>query len=189
MKNTLKILGIIALAMVIGFSMTACDTGGDDNGGGGGGGGSTPAQTITITNIPATSIGSYIALDTLGGNLTGSDWHVVGVANNPTTNTWSRSQLTRKPITGSTVTLTSFQNYGTAGTGDFYNYTGSETFNTKNTTFEGVTTVNNQVRITITSQVSFTATGGTSYNAAPVVFSNGSATIDYSTFVVTSARQ
>ncbi|MCL2186387.1 MAG: hypothetical protein FWB86_11140 [Treponema sp.] len=42
MKNTLKfkamlrIAGIIALALVIGFSMTACDDGGDDGGGGSG---------------------------------------------------------------------------------------------------------------------------------------------------------
>jgi hypothetical protein len=35
MKNVFKVLGIIALVAVIGFSMAAC--GGDDDGGGGGG--------------------------------------------------------------------------------------------------------------------------------------------------------
>jgi len=33
MKNTIKFLGLIALAAVIGFSMAACGDGGDDDGG------------------------------------------------------------------------------------------------------------------------------------------------------------
>jgi hypothetical protein len=36
MKNTIKFLGIIALAAIIGFSFTACGDGDDDGGGGGG---------------------------------------------------------------------------------------------------------------------------------------------------------
>jgi hypothetical protein len=40
MKNFFRLAGIIALAVVIGFSMAACS--GDDDGGGGGGGGSNP---------------------------------------------------------------------------------------------------------------------------------------------------
>jgi len=46
MKNTFKVLGIIGLMLVIGFSMAAC--GGDDDGGssgGGGGGGNSLAGT------------------------------------------------------------------------------------------------------------------------------------------------
>jgi len=43
MKKAIKLIGIIALAVVIGFSFAACyvvnDNGGDDGGGGGGGGG------------------------------------------------------------------------------------------------------------------------------------------------------
>ena len=31
MKNTIKLLGIIALVAIIGFAMLACDTGGDDD--------------------------------------------------------------------------------------------------------------------------------------------------------------
>ena len=50
MKNTLKVLGIIALLAVIGFSMAACS---DDSGGGGNGG------TITLTDIPAEYNGKY----------------------------------------------------------------------------------------------------------------------------------
>jgi hypothetical protein len=53
MKNTFKLIGIIALVAVIGFSMAAC---GDDDGGGGGGGGGIDFSvrndsTETITNI------------------------------------------------------------------------------------------------------------------------------------------
>jgi len=40
MKSILKILGVIALVAVIGFSMAACSS--DGGGGGGGGGGSGP---------------------------------------------------------------------------------------------------------------------------------------------------
>jgi hypothetical protein len=53
MKNVFKILGIIALAAVIVFSMTACDNGSNgsnDNGGGGGGGGGG-AKSIKVTGL------------------------------------------------------------------------------------------------------------------------------------------
>ena len=56
MKNTIRFLGIIALAMVIGFSMIAC---GDDSSSGGGasGGGGSPGK-LTITGLP--SAGDYV---------------------------------------------------------------------------------------------------------------------------------
>jgi len=44
MKNTFKVLGIIGLLLVIGFSMAAC--GGDDGGGSGGSGGSSGGGNI-----------------------------------------------------------------------------------------------------------------------------------------------
>ena len=46
MKNFLKLLGIIALAAVIGFSFAACDDGSKDDKDGGGG-------TFTLTDIPS----------------------------------------------------------------------------------------------------------------------------------------
>ena len=58
MKNIVKLLGIIALVAVIGFSMAACGGDDDDNGGGGGSGvlngtswgdGSNHEQVITFT--------------------------------------------------------------------------------------------------------------------------------------------
>ena len=53
MKNTIKVLGIIALVAVIGFAFIACDDGSkDDNGGGGG--------TFTLTNIPSEYNGKYL---------------------------------------------------------------------------------------------------------------------------------
>jgi hypothetical protein len=58
MKNFLKLLGVIALAVVIGFSMVACDFGnnddsdGNENGnenGGNGGGNNNPIQLVYNT--------------------------------------------------------------------------------------------------------------------------------------------
>jgi len=46
MKNTIKVLGIIALLAIIGFSMAAC---GDDDGGGGGGGGGGGSNSLAGT--------------------------------------------------------------------------------------------------------------------------------------------
>ena len=65
MKKIFKLIGIIALAAVIGFSMTAC---GDDDsdGGGGGGGGKTQSDFVAVTNItgvPATAtVGTALTL-------------------------------------------------------------------------------------------------------------------------------
>ena len=51
MKNIIKLLGIIVLAVVIGFSMTACD---DGDSGGGSGNGSGSNNSNTNNNITAT---------------------------------------------------------------------------------------------------------------------------------------
>jgi hypothetical protein len=65
MKNTIKVLGIIAIIAVIGFSMAACDNGGD-----GGNGNSTPAPTVTsiaVTTQPTKTVYDIDeALDTSG---------------------------------------------------------------------------------------------------------------------------
>jgi hypothetical protein len=53
MKNIIKLIGIIALVAVIGFSFTACGDDDDDNGGGGG--------TFTLTDIPSEYNGNYVA--------------------------------------------------------------------------------------------------------------------------------
>jgi hypothetical protein len=47
MKNTIRLIGIIAFIVIIGFSMITCDgDNGDDNGGGGGG---SPEPTCAQT--------------------------------------------------------------------------------------------------------------------------------------------
>jgi len=57
MKNTIKVLGIIALVVAIGFSFAACGDGGGGGGGGGGGsgsgggGGGGSGTTKTFTSI------------------------------------------------------------------------------------------------------------------------------------------
>jgi len=62
MKKTIKVLGIIALIAVIGFSMTACngkDNGGGDGNGNGGGNGGGSGGTLTVTGIPSKYNGKY----------------------------------------------------------------------------------------------------------------------------------
>ena len=56
MKNTIKLIGIIALVAVIGFSMAACGDGGDDGNGGGNG---SLGSTLIITNAQVYSIVGY----------------------------------------------------------------------------------------------------------------------------------
>jgi len=54
MKNLFKVFGLIALVAIIGFSMAACDTGGDD--GGGTKGGLTAPTGLTATPYSSSSI-------------------------------------------------------------------------------------------------------------------------------------
>jgi hypothetical protein len=75
MKNVFKLIGIIALAAVIGFSMAACGGGGDDdddpNGpGGGGGGGSSGSlgETFTLSDQVYT-LGVDESAVSSGGNM------------------------------------------------------------------------------------------------------------------------
>jgi hypothetical protein len=54
MKNTIRVFGLISVALIIVFS--ACDdgsSGGGNSGGGGGGGGSSSGYTLTVTGIPS----------------------------------------------------------------------------------------------------------------------------------------
>jgi len=69
MKNFFKILGIIAIAAVIGFSMAGCSNSGgsgsgDDDGGGGGGSGTWKITDSKLTNISAIGFGGgkFIAM-------------------------------------------------------------------------------------------------------------------------------
>jgi len=49
-RNTFKVFGFIAIAVIISFSMTTCDSGFGSNGGSGG------PKTITITGIPSSTL-------------------------------------------------------------------------------------------------------------------------------------
>ena len=60
MKNAIKILGIIAIVAVIGFSMAACDNG---NGGGGG-------PTVTISGTP--KVGQKLTASSKGDGFEGN---------------------------------------------------------------------------------------------------------------------
>ena len=55
MKNTFKLIGIIAFVAIIGFSMASCDSGGDS---GGGGKNNTEPKTIIIVDVPSNWAGA-----------------------------------------------------------------------------------------------------------------------------------
>jgi hypothetical protein len=98
MKNIFKWFGIIALAAIIGFSMSACGGGGgDDDGGGGGGGGSGSGSgdyKVTINNIHssyndiASNDGSFMLFDTASADAISPDVRTATVLNGTVTATF-----------------------------------------------------------------------------------------------------
>jgi hypothetical protein len=77
MKNILKILGIIALVAVIGFTMAACGDGGDNGGGGGGGGNVAWADLVGEWSFTSGSNSAYLQVNpvqnaTIGGVINAS---------------------------------------------------------------------------------------------------------------------
>jgi len=74
MKRTIRILGIIALVAVIGFSMIACDDGGGGGPGGGPGGGDPELSgTVSIVDSQENPITTAKTGDTLTASYTGSE--------------------------------------------------------------------------------------------------------------------
>jgi hypothetical protein len=71
MKNKIKFLGIIALIVIIGFSMITCDDdNGDDNSGGGGGGGGNSGATLGQETLSITDQQVYtIVVDETNGTI------------------------------------------------------------------------------------------------------------------------
>jgi len=62
MKNTIKVFGIITIAVIIGFSMTACSNGNDS-----GGGGITTTGRLILKNMDSLN-GKYITAASVGSN-------------------------------------------------------------------------------------------------------------------------
>jgi hypothetical protein len=184
MKKVFKLLGIIALVTVIGFSFVACSAG---TGGGGGGGGSSPGNnpdsgksgTLTITNFqgsPGLTENNYVAgatfyLNYLGNGFAfaGKDWSQMdSKAPAPNgTDLWGQAK-----ITGSTITLEVFMH----ASGKVYlPTTGSKTVK------EGdLTLYENHPDKKIPP-------GNVDYayieyrNVVPITFTNGNATINFGT--------
>jgi len=88
MKNTLKVLGIIALVAVIGFSMAACS---DDDAGGGGGGSTDSALngtwvgdedngTLTIDGDTFTGTPQYSYAESVASTIAAVQMQVVGLS-------------------------------------------------------------------------------------------------------------
>ena len=111
MKNMVKILGIIALTALIGFSMIACNDddgpGGTNNPGGGGGG----RSTLTISGLPSEGnwsvyvfpAGTDLSTVTAIGNVTSSISNnpSEALASNPNGNVFALMTRAADPYTGS----------------------------------------------------------------------------------------
>ena len=70
MKSTIKFLGIIAIVALIGFSITACDTGTNNNSSNSGGGGSLAVKLLKSTNF-----GSAVEF-TVSGHIDQDDFEI-----------------------------------------------------------------------------------------------------------------
>ena len=110
MKNTIKLFGIIAVVVIIGFSFASC---GDTPGGNGGGGNGLPttAGRLTINDIPA-GTGRIVA--TVHHN--GGDPSIAAV-------TFTENTVTGRVPTGNSVTLYVWAWAGTGNPASF-TYTG-----------------------------------------------------------------
>jgi len=68
-KNKLKLFGIIAAVAMIGFSMAACDDGGNVGGGGG------VSMSVTVSGIPSNYEDiAFLEILPLGGGAVISEW-------------------------------------------------------------------------------------------------------------------
>ena len=112
MKN-FKLFGIIALAVIIGFSMTACDRRSGNGGGGGGSGGS-----LTVTGIPSQYDGEYVRVESYV--VVGDDLRL-GVGNYNSSN----GQFTGVRISNGRATLPMWIETG-RNSGRFVRYSGND---------------------------------------------------------------
>jgi len=153
MKNIIKLIGIIAIVAVIGFSMAACGNGDDGNGGGVNGGG-----TLTVTDIPAKYNGKYAYFQD-SGHYVGKGYVIMGAQS------VSASQdKTNARIANGSVTMSMYTN----GNGGVKGYYGNDTLTTL-ITFSIYDSATSDDAIAIGS-----LSGGT--------FSNGSLTVSGVTF-------
>jgi hypothetical protein len=84
MKNFIKLIGIIALAAVIGFSMTAC---GDSGGGGGGGNNNNNSNTPTTYTFTLMNTSSHIVNILSSADITPDSFNLTSGATKTVTST------------------------------------------------------------------------------------------------------
>jgi hypothetical protein len=112
MRNFSKLLGIIALAVIIGFSFAACGDGGGGGGGGGsgggGGGGGGGKGTFTLTGIPPEYNGMYATCEFL--SLSGSG-RIFGSQSSSYDKTTSILTITGSKISNGSVNIPLYVNF------------------------------------------------------------------------------
>jgi hypothetical protein len=113
MQKTIKVFGILVLAVVIGFSFIACGDGDDDGGGGGNSG------KLTINGLDD-YIGKYVHAQVGIGEGRELDWLFAAKSIN------AKGEIICEKINGNSITLNVWiQKYGTT---NFEGYNGSDNF-------------------------------------------------------------
>jgi hypothetical protein len=105
MKNTIKVLGIIALVAVIGFSMAGCGEDPDTGGGGGGGGG---GGTTAIEGTWRKSNGYQIKFQ-------GNTWTYGNSSSDFIKGTWTSGTTITIPSSGTLTIVATGTNYDGTG--------------------------------------------------------------------------
>jgi len=110
MKNKFKLFGIIAIIAIIGFSMAACDSGGDSSGGGGSGntGGSGNNSLVGTKWVHEFEDGSTLFL-----SFTSATAGELGETN---LQGQSKSEPITYTVSGTTITITSLYSGTISGT-------------------------------------------------------------------------
>ena len=184
MKNFFKLLGIIALVAVIGFSMAAC--GGDDdnsnnnsNNNNNTGGGSSG---LNIESIPASVTGYIIA------QMGGGKPPLYFMANDPYEKTYANQKAAA--IANGKATLNAYYNKGTYSKPDYVKFTESATY----TSISGSTEIStgvwgNDLTFYVCSQDNTLSTAGAVTNGITATyklkddktlqFTNGKATLNW----------
>jgi len=122
MKNTIKVFGVIALVVMIGFSMAACSNSSNSDGGGGGGG--LEGNGVVWDNTLISGVGYVFKGGTLyAATILGDSWAAAkyGTYTGTTIDIPDEGTFTYT-ISGNTLTLTGLSGSWTKKTGQKINF-------------------------------------------------------------------
>jgi hypothetical protein len=105
---SLRLIAIISIALIVGFSFAACDDGSTGGGGGGGGGasGGSGPPVITTTSLPGGTVGTPYNRDLTATGSTPITWSYTTDTLPSGLTLWARGALTGTPTTAGTYNFT-----------------------------------------------------------------------------------